>query len=371
VSSTTRGRALAATLAALTLVAAGCGGEGEGGSLDTERLDGGRAQGAGFTFELSEDWSSVQDTDALERGVARESDVPGLDVGAGVELAGAWVLRSDEENRPSVNVTVEPVTRDTSLQTIAAGSAALLRTSSGADVTPRPATRLGGSPAAALAYSTDEDGEPFEKRFVLTQRGDYAYGLTAQMRTRDGDRVDELVERIVSSWRWREPSAAERRKLAGLSAFRGTGYRVTLPPGWRGTGKEALAETGQLEGVDSLWRGHMGERTSTNVNVGAMPQPGDDLDEVLEQVEESERTNLSNVGAKLHSIERGPRLRLGGEPAASLDLESTVNGERLRHFEVVVLHARRAYRVTLSGAEQRHATDRREFLATLRTWRWE
>ena len=344
---------------------AGCGGK------DFEPLDDGRATGPGFAFELSEDWEALEDLKELRDEVGGEIDESlGLDVDSGFEFAGAWAEPDEDDTKPVVNVVVEPVTRDTKFEALSTGTTQFLQAAVKPQDLETGRSSLGGTPAFSATYETERDDDRVENRQLTAQRGDYAYTLTVQMHTDEDGPVDDLMRDIRSSWRWEPLRPAGRRLLAELSDFSGTGYTLTLPPGWRGTGPDALRKAGQLEGVDSLWRGYLDARRATNVNVGYIRAGSQDLDEALDFVEEQERTALDDQGAKLASLERGDDMELDGETAGVLELETDFGGDRLRQVEVVVLHDERLYRITLSGIEERHATDRKQFLRALRTWRW-
>ncbi|MBA2793208.1 MAG: hypothetical protein H0U32_04320 [Thermoleophilaceae bacterium] len=353
------------------VLAGGCGG---GAEPKLDRLSDGRAQGAGFVFELPEHWQALETTEELEREVsdAVTEEIPGLDAQAGFLFAGFWVQPDEKDLRPSVNVNVEPVTADTSLDALATSSLALVE----AKIEERPAqqpARLGGAPAVRYSYEDeDEEGRAVQTRGIVVKRGDFAYTLTLQM-TGSGaaEPVDELTGQIGSTWRWREPDAQERKDLSDLSDFEGEGYRVTLPPGWRGTGKEALGDSGPA-GIDALWRGFVGSGSSTNVNVARLDYPTGDLAVALREVaREERRTDAATPAFELDSLDIVSAPAVDGEPAGALELTSTANGNRLRQLEVVVLRESQLYRITLSSLRERYPPERRAFLEALATWRWE
>lgn len=344
---------------------AGCG-----GGPDTDRLEDGRAEGVGFTFELSDDWRALSDLEELRRevGESARDEVKGADLEAGLAFAGAWV-NQDDDRRPVVNVVVEPVTRDTELAVYGASSVAVL-TTAGRDVGPPRRTRLAGEPAAVVAYSSKRKGETVDTRQVFVKRGDYGYTLTVQTRTDDPTDARELLEDVTATWRWVPPTAAGRRTLAGVSDFTGTYYSVTLPPGWRGTRREALNDQEAFAGADSLWRGWIGEEGATSVTVTSTGSQLEELEDALVHVEERETETLARQADSL-SIRRGPRLEVGGAPAGSLDISMTIGGQELRQLEVVAFHSPGYWQIKLSGPASRHGRDRRAFMRALETWTFE
>jgi hypothetical protein len=266
-------------------------------------------------------------------------------------------------------VVVEPLTRDTELGAYEAGSVALLR-AVGREVGPPRRTRLAGEPAAVVASSRKKDGETVNTLQVLAKRGDYGYTVTVQTRTDDPAGARELMEDVTATWRWVPPTAEGRRTLAGLSDFSGTNYRVTLPPGWRGTGREALNDQQAFAGADSLWRGWIGEAGATSVTVTSTGSQFEELEDALIHVEEREAETLARQADSL-SIRRGPRREVGGAPAGSLDIVMTIGGQELRQLEVVVFHSPGYWQIKLSGLPSRHARDRRAFMRALDTWTFE
>jgi len=237
--------------------------------------------------------------------------LPGLDL-QGIFLAGYWAKPSDPERRALVNVGVEPVTRDTDLERVVAGAERLLGSKAESMRRLGAPSQLGREPAVTLAYRLGK----LDKRAITAKRGDYAYTVNLQMKTGSSGDLDALTRRVAQSWRWRPPDAGQRSRLAAVSRVSGRGYRTTLPPGWRATGRDALRKSGAT-GIDSLWRGHVGARTSTNVNVAAVQAPGQDLEAILGQVIASERAQARQGGSgfKIESLRKGTDTTVGGEDA--------------------------------------------------------
>jgi len=358
---------LAAILAWALLLAllASCGGKGK---FEEGELKDGRATGAGFAFTLPEGWKSELPSDATKREVARtvSKALPGLDL-QGIFLAGYWAKPSDRDRRALVNVGVEPVTADTDLERVIAGAEGLLGSKAESLRRLGAPAKLGEEPAVTLAYRAGK----LDKRAITAKRGDYAYTVNVQMKTGYSADLDALTRRVAKSWRWRPPDARQRSRLAAVSRASGRGYRTTLPPGWRATGQEALRKSGAT-GIDSLWRGHVGASSSTNVNVAAVQAPGQDLEEILGQVIASERAQArqGRSGFEIESLRKGADTTVGGDEAKTIELRSTARGQRLGQRELVTLHSGTLYRITLSAERARYAQDSRAFERTLRAWRW-
>lgn len=355
---------------ALCMLAVGCGAEGS--EPEAKRLPDGTAEGPGFRFQLSEDWGTVETTEQLEGEFfdAATAELPELDAEAGLLLAGIWVQPGEDDLRPVVNVIAEPVTAATSLESLARSTLAPIERS--VERPAREPASLGGDPAVRYAYRDEDDEDRVvEKRGIVAKRGDVAYTLSAQM-TGGGaaGAVDELVDGIASSWSWREPDDGEREELSGLSEFEGEGYEVTLPPGWRGTGRDALAATGEQD-IEALWRGWIGSSFSTNVNVSRIRSPTADLSVALRELARDERRSAAAApNFAVGSIMEVRVPQLDGDPAGALELTSTVNRRRLRNLEVVAIHDSLLYRVTLASLRERYPSERRAFLRSLASWRW-
>lgn len=357
---------VAVVATALALTVASCGGNEK---FEEGDLKDGRAAGAGFAFTLPARWKSEVPSNAGKRELARVigKKFPGLDL-QGILVAGVWAKPSDRDRRPVVNVAVEPVTRDTTLEAVAAGSEALLRGKGGAVRRVGSPAALNGEAALTIAYRAGER----DTQAVIAKRGDYSYTVTVQMQIGHGGDLKALTRRVARAWRWPAPSGRQRSRLASLSRAGGRGYRTTLPPGWRATGRAALRQAGESGGIDSLWRGHVGGGPSTNVSVAVAPVPGRNLDAVLRQVVADERLQARQPGSvfRIDSLRKGADSRIDGERARSIELRSTIRGRRLGQREVVTLHAGRLYRITFSAERARYDGDAGQFDRTLRAWRW-
>jgi hypothetical protein len=297
-------------------------------------------------------------------------DVPGLDVGAGIVFGGAWADTEHRDERRSVNVVIEPATADSSLEDIARSSVTLLqRTTGGARVT-TSSTTLGGEPAVAYSVRSRQNDRQVDSRGLIAHRGVYAYTVTLQQRA-PGQGLDGLARSVAAGWKWVTPSGRDAAKLERLRELDGTGYHVTIPPGWRGTRGKAAQKAG-LQGVDSFWAGHLGNGYSTNVNVGAGQAPVPNLNAAIKAIAQLERTTSRQAGGRfeLTSLSRGGDLTLDGEKAGSLIVTSKAAGKSLRQVEVVALHDSRLYRITLSAEASREAKDERAFKTALASWRW-
>ena len=361
-----RGRVRAGALLVVTLaLLLGCG---DSGGTRQELKDG-RAAGPGFAFTLPKRFEVFSPDEKMNRKLDRalREALPTLDQ-SGLLRAGFWVREGERSRRAIVNVVVEPITADTSLDTVAQGALALLRTKA-QDVRELPALdALGSEPAAGVAYTLDD----LDSRGIMAKRGSYAYTLTVQMPPGNAKRLDELARRAAASWEWEPLDGRARARLAPLARARGTGWATTLPSGWRATDKATLERAGQ-GALDGVWRGFVDPAGAVNVNIAARPLPGDQrLDTLLTAVADVERRQLTRPGSKvkLEALERGQRTSVDGEPAGTLELRTRANGLPLRQREVVTQHDGRLYRITLTSRPERFAEDARALADTLARWRW-
>jgi len=361
-------RALTAAALAAAFLLGACGGSGD----KLAKLPGGRAAGPGFEFQLSGAWRALRDLRELSRVVTGSAakQVPGLDVSAGIVFGGAWTDTSNTKARRTANVVIEPVTSDSSLEDVARSSVSLLGRTAGGRITTRR-TNLGGEPAVAYRRRSKQRGRSIDTLGLIAHRGDHAYTVTLQGRS-PGSGLESLGHKVSGGWKWVPPSGRSAARLERLRELDGSGYHVTLPPGWRGTRGKAAQQAG-LQGVDSFWSGHLGNGYSTNVNVGATAAPVKNLDTAAKAIAQLERSTARQSGGrfKVASLRRGRDLRLGGSRAALLEVGSSVAGSPLQQREVIALHASRLYRVTLSAQAGREPKDERAFRAALKTWRWQ
>lgn len=359
-----RGLALAGALLALTLNA--CGGNDK---FEAKELKDGAATGTAYTFKLPDGWKLLDLTDKGDRELAGEitDAVKGLDT-KGILVDGIWARPSDDKLKPLVSVAVEAATEDSELTTIGKSTVGLIGAAGGDEAVQiaQPGT-LGTESAFAVKYFRGEN----ELRLVTAKHGPLVYSLTVQMKNGNTKTLDALTSSIAKAWRWTPPTAAGQAKLARLAKFSSAGYSVTLPPGWRGTGKKALEDTG-IPNLDSLWRGYISTNYSTNVTVGVTSHTGSAAG-LADAVIADERKRAGKGGAQLtlESIGKDGKIQLDGVTADVIDVRSKLaNGVRLHQREVVALRAGRLYQVTLSSQTERFATDAPQFDAALKTWQW-
>jgi hypothetical protein len=335
-------------------------------------LPGGRATGPGFSFPLNGDWRALRNLQELQKVVSGSTakQLPGLDIGAGFVFGGAWTDTAHSDAHRSVNVVIEPATSDSALDDIARSSITLLERSTNGARIATGRSRLAGEPAIAYALTSLQHGRHTASHGLIVHRGPYVYTVTVQERA-PGKGLDPVERKLLAGWRWVPPSGSGVQRLARLRSLSGSGYHVTLPPGWRGTLGKAAAQAG-LTGVDSLWRGHLSNTYSTTVNVGATRAPVKSVDSATNAVARVERATAKQSGGrfKLQALTKSPEIRLGGSKAGVLDITSTADGVRLRQVEVVALHGGRVYRITLSAERAREHKDARAFRQALTSWRW-
>jgi uncharacterized protein YbdZ (MbtH family) len=343
-------------LLAAVLLLAGCGSD----DPHTKKVDKGRASGAGFSFTLPDGWRAVDRPAERQRLFEKSAagKVKGLDT-AGFLTAGVW--GKDDAQRGAVVVIVEPVPADTSDAVVdhAVGTA-LEQFYEDVHPLASPA-QLGGGRVRAARYRYEDS----EQRALAARRGDYLYTVNIAMRKGNTAKLDALFRQIVSTWRW---SAGTAPPLERLRHFTGSGYAVTLPAGWRATGKLQLAKAADSpQGVDSVWRGVVGERFATNVNI-ISSRGGGDIATLVDQLTEAERGGTG--GYSVQSIRRGADAEIDGEPAASIEIRARQSGIALRTREFITTHAGRIFQMTLATLPERFEKDAQAFAAALQTWRW-
>ncbi|WP_354701807.1 hypothetical protein DSM112329_02143 [Paraconexibacter sp. AEG42_29] len=357
-------------VAMLSALLAGCGDD----DVSTSNLKDGRATGPGYSYALPDGWKSLDLGDKADRELAeRVSErIKGLDTaGFGYRY---WAKPGDDERRPIVNVTAEPLTADTETD-IAARSGRALMDTLGPDIQDAPLAPPAQFDKAPTLVGVRYSAEGRANRAVSARRGTYVYTVTVSMQEKYAKDVDALTESIATSWRWAALDAAGRRALEPLRRLQGDGYRVRLPLGWRGSGKAALkAMGGAFAGADTLWRGAVTEQNSTNATVLISPGASGTLDAAASEVEDAERQTAEQTkGAYvIRGIERGTDTTVGDEPAAVLEIRSAAGPAKvpLRQREVIFRHAGRTYRVILTSLPGRFAKDLAEFDSALATWAW-
>lgn len=359
---------LGLVLAAAMLLTA-CG---EETSIST--LEDGLAEGPGFSFELGEDWAGADDAEGLkdlaEEGF--EEELPGIDID-GLLFAGFWIQpESDEKLR--VNVVVEPITADTSTALITDQTEFSLSELAAGEIERRE-LEFETESAPTLVYT--REAEDLRTWSILLRRDDLNYIVTVQGEGEADGAIEPLAEQIAETWRYREPSPAEQAELDSPRMFEGDGYAVTVPPGWRPTGKEALGADPTALGpnsefVDSVWRGQISPTFATNVNVIASDVvPSYTVDDAARDVLRDERANLGGAaGASGLESSFAKDLQVDGEPARDLRLSFESDGLEVMVSEVIVVHDGTAFTIALTSTPDRFDEDRQAFAAALKSWRW-
>lgn len=345
----------AVVVASVTLTVAACSSEDD----DPKLLDGGTARGPGFSFRLGSGWRATDPEGSLASN--REDREPLRRELRGSVQGGAWELPSDDpDERVAVFVVIGQTKEKRPWESAGAEAEAAGARDYRID---RRGISLDGADAAFTSSRAGPDGE-IHTRSIRTTRGTLSYTIHVQMAIAD-TRLEQVREQVAASWRWQPLSAADRERLRKSRELEGSGYRVTLPEGWRGAPGDVLPEAKDLD-ADTVWTGYEDRDGLTNVIVSYTQAPYDDLARSLPLVQEDER----RVFEPVDSFGRAPDLVVGGEPAASFDIATHVDGEPWRHLDVLTVHDGKLYGITLGSKRSRFAEDRRDFLDALSTWQW-
>lgn len=348
---TAAARWIAAVLAALLI--AGCSESDEPG---LEPIDGGVARGPGFTFPLGSDWRTLEDPEKrLPEGAAALVDT--------IVEGGAWARPSDDEGESVlVLVAIEQAPPDTPWAVV---EQTLNGLGNGNYRVEPKGDALDGADTAFISASGGPDG--LVKRGVSARRGTLLYSLTVQTKDADPAELERIRDSIAQRWKWAPLTASDEERITRVTReVDGSGYRVTVPPGWRGLQGKDLPDQEAL-GADTVWYGSNGVTGITTVDVSHRPSPYEDLEGSLARLERAERKAFE----PFTSFRRDRRLTLGGEPALAFDVTKRVEGDLWRHLAVLTIHDGTQFRIVLQGKAARHARDRRAFLAALESWRWE
>lgn len=321
------------------LALAGCGGS------DTKALPGGIASGPGFTVKLPRGWRAfnmVTET-KIDRQSRRYALGKGIS-GYGVLDGGHWVKLSGGAQE-AFDVEVEPITADEADATITQEQTAALRRVGATRVRQLGSTIVDGVPATITAYRL----QGLDLRVVYTRRGNYLYSITVTAKHEQGTSPDSLLKTVVGGWRWTSTAVPA---LAQLSRVSGTGYKLTLPPGWKPESGADAARAG-VTGADSAWIGYTDSSGQTFAAVFVEPARSATLAQLVAR-------ELKDGGKRLADEQ------LGGATAAVLDISS----KRFHIHEWVVLHGGRDYVIAVRTSNARAGVDDAAVRKALDSWQF-
>jgi hypothetical protein len=155
---------------------------------------------------------------------------------------------------------------------------------------------------------------------------------------------------------------------------KGSGYEVTVPAGWED--KADRREDVEFEGFtpDVLLVGDREDGFTTNVNILRNPSAGYSLDrQVRAERDLLEVGRLPGSDAEPRPAEElGPveRIELGGEPARAYDFRLEQEDKQLDLRQVVAIHDKAVYAITLTTGPDRRDDEIDSFEAILDSWRW-
>lgn len=151
----------------------------------------------------------------------------------------------------------------------------------------------------------------------------------------------------------------------GTKEVSGTGYRTTVPTGWRDYSE---ATEGTAVRVDLLYGERETGTFATNVVVTREDPDavaGKRVTEVADQIREQAATA---VGADVPDADEGAAL--GGEDAEQWVLRREVGGRSVAQRQLVAIHDDALYTITLSALDD-DADAQAQFDTVVAGWRWD
>jgi DcrB len=146
---------------------------------------------------------------------------------------------------------------------------------------------------------------------------------------------------------------------------RGTGYRFSLPTGWR----DATSEVKKTysEQVDLAVSGTTTGGIASNLNVVIQPSQGATADEIVAAT----LTQLDQASEDLLVAGRPEHLSLAGAPALAHEYTFRVGRNSVRGRQVICLRDDSFYAVTFLAHSDAFSTDRAAFDQIISSWAWE
>lgn len=194
--------ALLGLLAAVALVAAGCGGdeeESEGGSgeISTGEVSGDAVEGNGYSFALPDGWSIEQESSGVESGVDTViiSDETGGDFQVNINV----VREADVPDDTDIGAYV-----DSGIQQVQDAPASFgLPADATVEVVSDPAdSELGGVPALDYEVLTKGEGIAASQRQIAAIHEGTAFTVTLSAGEGELEDNNAVLDEIIGSWSW-------------------------------------------------------------------------------------------------------------------------------------------------------------------------
>lgn len=152
---------------------------------------------------------------------------------------------------------------------------------------------------------------------------------------------------------------------SGGTQATGSGYAVSLPPGWSDGTAQAKSGVSPIN-FDRVFLGPRTEAFTANVNVVRESAPASTG---LSQVVAAGRRQLQG-GFGATNISTPAERTLDGERALSYTYDVSRRGKALRGQQVVALHGGVIYYATLTSAASAFDANHRPYEEILGSWRW-